>query len=284
MMPFAIASTLIVAAVCAFLFLPLWSGGRRRATADQRQAANIAVLRDQLADLERDRREGTLAEADFVTARDELQRRLLEEVKPAGDDDSAAVRSEPTRKTAIALVLILPLAALLLYALLGKPEALDPSRTQPAAAQPQMTQEQIDEMVARLAQRMESNPDDMQGWLMLARSYKSLGRYDDAVKAFAKAEKVINEEPDLLASYAETIAMASGEGLAGKPRQLVERALKIDGTHAHSLFLAGAAAMQANEVKQAIAYWEALLLQVEPGTELDQMLRAGIEKMKQGGK
>jgi cytochrome c-type biogenesis protein CcmH len=136
-------------------------------------------------------------------------------------------------------------------------------------------------MVARLAERMQSNPDDLQGWLMLARSYKSLGRYDEAVQAYGKAEKVINDEPDLLASYAETIAMAGGQGLAGKPLQLVERALKLDAKHAHSLFLAGAAAMQANDNKKAIAYWEALLPQVEPGTELEQMLRAGIDKMKQ---
>ena len=282
MIPFAIASTLIVVVVCALLFFPLWVGSRRTAGSDaDRKKANLEILRDQLADLERERREGTLAEADFTAAREELQRRLLEEVDAADGNAASAAEAGPSRKTAIALVLILPIAAMLLYALLGKPEALDPSRTQPVAAQPKMTPEQIDEMVARLAQRMESNPEDMQGWLMLARSYKSLGRYEDAVKAFAKAEKVINDQPDLLASYAETIAMASGEGLAGKPRQLVERALKIDGKHAHSLFLAGAAAMQAKEAKKAIAYWEALLPQVEPGSELDQMLRSGIEQMKQ---
>ena len=282
MIQFAIASTLIVVVVCAFLFLPLWFGGRHTSTSGERQAANVDVLRDQLADLERERREGTLAEADFAVARHELQRRLLEEVDSSAGEAAIVAQDGPSRKAAIVLMLLLPVSALLLYALLGKPEALDPARTAPPPAQAAMTQEQIDEMVARLAKRMESNPDDMQGWLMLARSYKSLGRYDDAVKAYAKAEKVINEEPDLLASYAETIAMASGEGLAGKPRQLVERALKIDATHAHSLFLAGAAAMQANDAKNGIAYWEALLPQVEAGTELDQMLRAGIEKMKQG--
>jgi cytochrome c-type biogenesis protein CcmH len=282
MIQFAIASTLIVVVVCAFLFLPLWFGGRRASSPGERQAANVDVLRDQLADLERDRREGTLAEADFAVARQELQRRLLDEVDSSASEAAGVAEDGPSHKTAIALMLLLPITTLLLYALLGKPEALDPARTAPPPAQAAMTQEQIDEMVARLATRMESNPDDMQGWLMLARSYKSLGRYDDAVKAYAKAEKVVNDDPDLLASYAETIAMAGGEGLAGKPRQLVERALKIDAKHGHSLFLAGAAAMQANETKQAITHWEALLLQVEPGSELDQMLRAGIDKMKQG--
>jgi cytochrome c-type biogenesis protein CcmH len=146
-----------------------------------------------------------------------------------------------------------------------------------------MTPEQIDAMVAKLADRMQANPDDMQGWLMLARSYKALGRYDEAVKAYARAEKVIDESPDLLASYAEAIAMANGKGLQGKPVKLIEKALKLDPEHGHSLFLAGAAAMEAGNNKKGIAYWEKLLPQVEPGSDIDQMLRGGIEKMKAGG-
>jgi cytochrome c-type biogenesis protein CcmH len=121
----------------------------------------------------------------------------------------------------------------------------------------------------------------MQGWLMLARSYKTMGRYEEAAEAYGKAEKVINDDPELLASYAGTLAMAGGKGRKGKPSQLVERAMKIDPQHPHALFLAGAAAMDAGENKKGIAYWEALLPQVEPGSEIDQMLRGGIDKMKQ---
>jgi len=278
MMLFILCATLMVAVICAFLFLPLWFGRRGAALGGDRQTANLAIFRDQLADLERECREGTLAEADFDQARQELQRRLLEEAAPAAESGVGEALA-PSRKTAIALILLLPLGALIGYSLLGNPAALDPART---AAQTPMSPEQIDGLVARLAERMQSNPDDMQGWLMLARSYKALGRYDDAVDAYAKAETVIDKEPDLLSSYAETIAMSKGQRLAGKPRELVERALKIDPRHAHSLFLAGAAAIEAKDNAQGIAYWEALLPQVEPGSELDQMLRAGIEQLKQG--
>jgi cytochrome c-type biogenesis protein CcmH len=76
--------------------------------------------------------------------------------------------------------------------------------------------------------------------------------------------------------------MANGSGLKGKPAQLIERALKLDPGNGHALFLAGAAAMEAGNNKKGIAYWEALLPQVEAGSELDQMLRSGIEQMKQG--
>ena len=185
----------------------------------------------------------------------------------------------PSRKTAIAILLLLPIVGLLGYGMLGNPKALDPTQT---AAPQQMTPEKINEMVASLAAKMKANPDDMPGWLMLARSYKSLGRYDEAVEAFAKAEKAIDKDPDQLAAYAETVAMANGKGLKGKPAQLVEKALKVDPKHGHSLFLAGAAAMESGDNKKGIAYWEALLEQVEPGSEIDQMLRNGIEKMKAG--
>jgi cytochrome c-type biogenesis protein CcmH len=279
MTQFAIFAILLIVVVSAFILPPLWLGLRAPKASADRKETNLAIFRDQLAELSREKAEGSLAEADFDQARQELQRRLLEEVEPATTAAGTTVTHGPSRKTAIAILLLLPILGLLGYGILGNPKALDPTQT---AAPQQMTPEKINEMVTRLAEKMKANPDNMEGWLMLARSYKSLGRFDDAVQAYSKAEKAISDDPDQLASYAETIAMANGKGLKGKAVQLVERALKIDPKHAHSLFLAGAAAMEAGDNKKGIAYWEPLLEQVEPGSEIDQMLRQGIEKMKAG--
>lgn len=278
MTQFAIFATLLIVVVAAFVLPPLWLGLRSPKRQADRKEANLAIFRDQQAELEREKTEGTLADADFEQARRELQRRLLEEVETT--DSTTQASHGPSRKTAIAILLLLPVLALLGYGTLGNLRALDPSQ---AVAQPQVTPEQINGMVAKLAERMKANPDDLKGWLMLGRSYKTMGRYAEAVDAFSKAESLINEDPDLLAAYAETVAMANGNGLKGKPMQLVQRALKLNPQHGHSLFLAGAAAMEAGDNKKGIAYWEALLPQVEPGSEIDQMLRSGIEKMKQGG-
>jgi cytochrome c-type biogenesis protein CcmH len=278
MTQFAIFATLLIVVVAAFVLPPLWLGLRSPKRQADRKEANLAIFRDQQAELEREKTEGTLADADFEQARRELQRRLLEEVETTGSTTQAS--HGPSRKTAIAILLLLPVLALLGYGTLGNLRALDPSQ---AVAQPQVTPEQINGMVAKLAERMKANPDDLKGWLMLGRSYKTMGRYAEAVDAFSKAESLINKDPDLLAAYAETVAMANGNGLKGKPMQLVQRALKLNPQHGHSLFLAGAAAMEAGDNKKGIAYWEALLPQVEPGSEIDQMLRSGIEKMKQGG-
>ena len=275
---FAIFATLLLVVVAAFLLPPLWLGLRQNDQKAGRKEANLAIFRDQLSELEREQKERTLADGDFEQARRELQRRLLEEVAPDAGDTPKVARG-PSRKMAIVLLLLLPVLAVSGYAVLGNPKALDPAQT---AAPPRMTAEQISGMVSKLAERMKANPDDMQGWLMLARSYKTMGRYEEAAEAYGKAEKVITDDPELLASYAETLAMANGKGLDGKPKQLIERALKLDPQHPHSLFLAGAAAMEAGDNRKGIAYWEALLPQVEPGSEIDQMLRSGIDKMKQG--
>lgn len=286
MTQFFIYAALLMMVVAAFLVPPLWKKQRPGVTPANRQAANLGIFRDQLADLEREKAEGTLSDADFTQARSELQRRLLDEVEPETANKASLIDGS-SRKTAVALLFALPVFAFAGYMLLGKPAALDPSlvtaQDSGNGGQQQMTPEEIDAMVAKLAERMQANPDDLQGWTMLARSYKVLGKYDLAAESYAKAESLVSKDPELLASYAETLAMAGGgKGLAGKPRELVEKALKIDPKHGHSLFLAGAAAMEAGDRKQGIAYWEALLPQVEPGSELDQMLRAGIDQMKQG--
>lgn len=276
MTPFAVFAFLLILTTLALLFPGLWFGQRRRAVDADRKRTNLAIYRDQLAELEREHAEGSLATDDFEQARTELQRRMLEEVSP--QDEAIVSTTQRSRPTAMVLVFALPLLAVAGYALLGNPLALNPEK---AVAQPQMTAEDINAMVEKLAARMQENPDDTNGWLMLARSYKMLGRYEEAVAAFGKVEKAVAEDPEQLASYAETLAMASGKGLSGKALELVNQALKLNPQHAHALFLAGMAAMERGDRSAAIGYWETLLSQVEPGSELDQMLRQGIEQMKQ---
>ncbi len=276
MTPFAVFAFLLLLTTLALLFPALWFGQRRRAVDADRKRTNLAIYRDQLAELEREHAEGSLATDDFEQARTELQRRMLEEVSP--QDEAIVSTTQRSRPTAMVLVFALPLLAVAGYALLGNPLALNPEK---AVAQPQMTAEDINAMVEKLAARMQENPDDTNGWLMLARSYKMLGRYEEAVAAFGKVEKAVAEDPEQLASYAETLAMASGKGLSGKALELVNQALKLNPQHAHALFLAGMAAMERGDRGAAIGYWETLLSQVEPGSELDQMLRQGIEQMKQ---
>ena len=122
---FILAAALLVLVILAILLLPLWRAPRVSSAIDRREA-NLDIFRDQLSELERERSAGSLAEADFEQAKSELQRRLLEEVQP----EAVAQQAIGGRKTALALLIVIPLAATAGYAILGRPEALEPLQTQ----------------------------------------------------------------------------------------------------------------------------------------------------------
>jgi cytochrome c-type biogenesis protein CcmH len=272
MTSFILLAALLVVAVVALLLPPLLRAPRPSRGADQRQA-NLAIFRDQLAEIERERDNGSLAEADFEQANNELQRRLLEEVQPTESADSAA---HPGRKTALALLLVLPLAAAGGYALLGNQAALDPLQRQA-----RITPQQIEGMVNGLVEKLKENPDDSKGWLMLARSYKVLERFPQAAEAYAHASALVDDDPELLADYAEVLSRSQGGNLQGKPTELVERALKIDPKAPQALLLAGAAASDRQQFALAADYWARLLAQIEPGSEEAKALAAAVERARE---
>lgn len=274
----ALAAALIVAAVVS-LAVPLLRRPRAAASRTDRSAANLAIFGDQLAELEREQAEGSLTPADFAQAKTELQRRLLEEVKP---EAQASKEASPSRKTALLVVILLPLCALLGYALLGTPAALDPANTRPQA-QHRVTAEQIEGMVERLAQRLQQNPDDAKGWVMLARSYKMLGRYAESAAAYGKAAALVDNDPVLLADYAEVLAI-NGDGFKGRPGELIEKALKLAPEDPQIRLLAGAAAAERRDYKTAIVHWEKALAALEPDGEEAATLKAAIDRARDAAK
>ncbi len=269
---FVVFATLLVVATAALL-LPALLRKPRSVDAGERREANLAIFRDQLAELERERAEGSLGEADFEQARSELQRRLLEEVQP--DAPTAPVKPAG-RRTAIVLVIALPLLAAAGYLVLGNPRGLDPMQTQ-ATISPQ----QIEGMLGKLVERLKQNPDDAQGWVMLARSYKVLGRFPEAAEAYSHAGTLLDADAALLADYAEVLSQTQGGNLRGKPAELIARALQIAPDEPQALLLAGAEASDRQDFAGAAKYWERLLAQLEPGSEEAQTLEAAIAKARE---
>lgn len=272
MTAFLIAAALLVVAVIALLLPPLLRTPRFSGSTDQSEA-NLAIFRDQLAELERERREGSLAEADFAQAKSELQRRLLEEV-PA--QAAPATTDGGSRQTALALLVLIPLAAAAGYALLGEPRALDPLQRQARIAPAQ-----IEAMLNSLVDKLRKNPDDHQGWVMLARSYKVLERFPEAAKAYERAAPLVDQDPALLADYADVLAQTQGGSLQGRPSELIERALRINPREPQALLLAGAAATDRQQFAAAAEYWSRLLELVEPGSEEAGALTTAIGKARE---
>lgn len=251
---------------------------------DERKEANIAVYRDQLSELEADLRNGIVSEEQYAQDRDEIERRLLE--------DTATSKTKKTttapaiaRNTAYLLGIGLPLVAVIFYLNVGSPKSIsEPPRVssgrEQMAAPQQRTQEQIAANVDKLAQRLQSNPNDPQGWTMLARSYSSMEKWTEALGAYAKATEQSPNNADLWAEYAFATAMSSGRSLEGKPMELINHALKVDPQNAKALQLAGSAAFQAKDYKKAIDYWQRILKQVPAGSEVEQAITERIEEAK----
>jgi cytochrome c-type biogenesis protein CcmH len=268
------AAAIVIVALLVLL-RPWWqarlfsTANRRTASADSLRQLNSAIYRDQLADLERDRNIGQLAEADFKEAQDELQRRLLDDA--SGDGISTTVTTG--RATWIALLVLLPAVGVALYATIGSPQA---SLT--VTQQERHAAASMEALVEKLSQKLAANPDNPDGWAMLARSYASMGRWDDAERAFTRIGASIETNPQLLASLAELLAQKTGGDFAGKPRDLLAKALKIDPANMLALFLSGSDAMQTQRWADAVAHWEKLMPQLEPGSEDAQSIGAGINE------
>ena len=275
---FLIAAAVLLIVVLAFFLRPLLRP--RRSEQTTRQAMNAAIYREQLRELESDLQEGSLTPAAFEEAQRELQRRLLNESSESNDSEAAPVpAAKGGRRTAVALLLILPLASAGLYAWLGNPDALKPGFAEKGGHK--VTAGDMDAMVTALAARLEKNPDDLRGWAMLARSYKAMKRFDEAERAFAKVGDAINQDADLLANYADLLAVRANGNLEGKPLKLVEKALELEPEHQMALSLAGTAAYDRKDFAGAVRYWGRLLNTLPPESEEAKEIAAAIDRLRQ---
>jgi cytochrome c-type biogenesis protein CcmH len=272
MIGFAVGALGLLAVTLFLVLRPLLRDPPARGAAES-TVANAGVLRDQLAELERDRANGALGTAAYEQAQLELKRRLLEDTATV-EGVRAPVRRWPWGIAAAAGVLAA--GAVGLYLVLGTPAALDPQ-----ARTAQIGPAQIEAMVARLAQRLEQNPDDLEGWVRLGTSYRVLGRDADAAQAFAKAEPLVEKDPRLLVDYAEALALTHGGNLQGKPSELLRRALVLEPEFPLALMLSGAAAYQREDYAGAARDWEKVYRQFPPDSREAKMVGENIAKARE---
>jgi cytochrome c-type biogenesis protein CcmH len=281
---------LLIVIALAFILPPLLQR-EERTNSTQVKEANVAVYRDQLRELEADLHNGIVSQEQYSQDRDELERRMLDEVSPGGKGAAKEAKAPiAARKLAYALAIAIPVLAVLVYLETGNQNALsattsaDAEESAPAAPfanrSGQMTPQQTEANVAKLAKRLEQNPNDAPGWTMLARSYSQMEKYKEASAAFEKATALVDNDADLWAEYAYAAEMANGQDMQGKPVELVNKALKLDPNNQKALLLAGNAAFEAKDYKQAIAYWEKLSQALPPNSEIGQALNDKLTKAK----
>lgn len=273
-MTFWIIVAAMLAAALVFVLPPLLR--QARATGPAEDDINVAVYRQRLAELDVELKNDVLTAEQHERARAELERQMAADLSQPAAARVAPTRSPAARWTAVAVGVAVPALALGLYLKLGDLQA--PSRPAAAASAGQAKQGEMhdfEQAVDRLAAKLAADPKNGEGWAMLGRSYVMLQRYGEAGLAFSKAVELLGNEPDVLADYAEALALANNDSLQGQPAQLVSKALKANPNHAKSLWLNGHALLQQGRTAQAIEQWQRLLTVLPPGAEG----RAAVEQL-----
>ena len=259
------------------IILVVWPFMRRPASADfSRLQLNTAIYRDQLAELERDRREGSVSQIDYEQAQAELQRRMLEDT----DGESAATkqgeRSAPapvSRALPIALGAFLLIGGALGYMALGSPQAINPPMQDGHAT----GDAEIQRMVADMAAKLEKEPENYSGWAMLGRSYKFLNRHAEAARAYARTGPMLDTSAELLVDYADSLAAAK-QGFTPEVLALIDKALKLEPTNLQGLWLRGTSFYEKAQYDKAIVDWELLLKGLPPSSEEARVIKANIDE------
>ncbi len=266
---FIFVAVALMAGVLLVLSVALWRGSQQgaRLAAHQIDAlnnpaqANANVYRDQMADLDREFVLGNLNYDELKAARDELSQRLLVDM---GDD--AGVAQPVAKATAVVwhkpwlalglMVFVVPVSSLLMYSVLGQPAALDPlALTQGVDSPGDVTPEKLTEMATALTRRLQDEPNNIEGWVMLGRVQRARERYEESAEAYAKA-LALSRDDNLSIERAEVLAQKNGGSFAGEPWSIIQRVLTADPHHLNALFLAGSASYAEMNFNTALRYWE----------------------------
>lgn len=243
---------------------------RREAQPAVRAEYDLTVFRDQLKEIERDAEEGLLDAEAAEAARIEVQRRLLaadEELKQAAQTENEASRGA---RGILPFIIAgsVPAAAAVMYLVQGSPEQPDQpfaARDIPAETASAQTAQQSGEMadmnamIGRLAEKLLSNPEDIEGWLLLGRSYLSMERFDEAKNAYARARDVAQGRPDVEVAYAEALILTSEMKVTDEAASVLQAVHESTPFEPKARYYLGLKKAQSGDLKAALQDWADLV-------------------------
>ncbi len=269
MLEFWLMATGLMVLALAFVIPPLLRKNLPLTEID-RNTINIAIYKERLAELSQE----NLTPEQYTQAQQELDKTLLQEYQ----ESRPLAQQARAIWTAIVIAISIPVLAVGSYWKLGAPQLLvaETPTTNPTHPEEGHLPDNFDEMVNKLAARLQQQPDDAKGWYMLARSYSALKRYQEAAQAYNQVlTRVGEKDPQLLTDFAEALALANEGKLTGQPTILLTAALELDPNYQQALWLAGFAAAQKQDYLAAIDYWQRFLKQL-PANEVE--ARQALEK------
>lgn len=257
MIQFGIFVALLIALALCFLLIPLWL--KPEIVSNDDSQINIELAQKKLQALKTDLENDLITQTQYELLKNELLVNLQRDLKQS---ETRIIDDKKGRWLAIPLGVFVPLLALAVYSVKGDFRAFDDTAIK--GEMPTKSAADINGMVAKLAQKMAQNPDDSEGWIMLARSYKVLKRYPEAVEALRKARALTGEQPEILLQLADVLAMEKGGTLLGEPAELVAKALALDPDNGMALWLYGLANAEDSKFNEAIGYWQKLQTHYQP--------------------
>jgi cytochrome c-type biogenesis protein CcmH len=273
MLLFALMTTAAILAV-------LWPLSRRNTKAG---GSELAVYRDQLNEIDRDRAAGLIADSEAEAARVEVSRRLI-----AAADASAVEKSKPDasprrrrRITAIAALILVPAGAVTLYSMLGSPQM--PGEPLAARLRAPEQNRSIESLIAQVEDRLQKNPADGRAWEVLAPVYMRLGRFDEAVRAWGHVISLNGSTAVREASYGEAIVASANGVVTADAKTAFERALALDPKDAMARFYMGMAADQDGRRADAEKIWSDLLADAPPGAPWIEVVRHALAQKAPAG-
>jgi cytochrome c-type biogenesis protein CcmH len=294
MLWFWIAVGLLTAAATASLILPLLRAADRSAP-DNRSDENrrIAVYRDRRAEIQGERDAGRLTAAEAQRALDELVEDAAAQLTQAPDDAGVEGESKADKRGAggagrnaggnvraiagaVGIAIALPAVALIVYAWLGAPGLI---AAPDAALRAQVGERHATEIVGELTARVARNPNDAEGWALLGQANAMKRDYPAAVSAYARAAELLPADARLLADYAEAVALSQGGNFAGKPMELLTRALAADPNESKAVALMAAGLYRMGNLPQALVYMRKLAAGLTPGSDEAQQIAQVIARI-----
>ena len=274
---FGAIATLLLVITVTVLLIPLLRKSDTEVFVD-RGETNLQVLRNQKSELDTDLQSGVLSADQYESACADLERRVIEESQQSVAEAAGAAGQRRWRMPVI-VGLLVPVFAVSLYLFLGNVDGLDVEgymQRQVAA----ITPERVEDMTRQLAQRLEADPEDVEGWAMLGRSYMALQQFSESANAWQRAAGLAPDDAGILTNYAEALGLASDGKLDGEPTRLLERALDLDPTYSKALALRGGAAFASGDYQGAVSFWQRLLVLSSDDQELSEALKTGIAEAK----
>jgi cytochrome c-type biogenesis protein CcmH len=260
MATFLVLAALMIAAALAFVLVPLLRHARNTAPVDDTR--RLRALDEALAS-------GVIDAHEYATKRAALANKVAQ---PA----AAAPRTRATFAALLAVALALPASALLLYRLVGAPEALDPANLAPPP-EAQHSAADMEKAISGLAAKLKESPNDAQGWALLGRAYAATNRADEARDAFRQAHEHAPDDADMAVEYAQALALAAPDHkLQGESRSLLEGVIAKDANNQRALWLLGISDYQNGDYANAIARWKVLLPLLQPDSDVARSVRNEI--------